>query len=247
MSLVFYCVYSAYYRGAETQTAAPAPASLTEEQIVAEAEKLGMISVSDLPESRPVQELSDEEIMQRAALLGMGFAVERKTEKDPEPAQTETQEVSQEKEAKVDAETEPEAEFESEDEDAAEPIPVIESVAEIKIDNGTESEPAPAPQQPTPLQKEETNADEADDTPSDQTLETDPDASVAVTIPQGSSAFNAAQILQQAGVVEDAADFTAYLLQNDMTRRVMTGEIVFPADVRDFAEISRILSGRLRQ
>ncbi len=71
---------------------------------------------------------------------------------------------------------------------------------------------------------------------------TEPSESVTITIVRGSSSYTAARLLAEAGMVESAKDYDAYLCRNGYDKKISVGTFVIPAGSTE-EEIALIITG----
>ena len=75
LSIIFFWAYSVDARGEKEQSSA----TMTDEEIRMHAVRLGMVQLSDIPETASLSEMTDEDIITRASVLGMTFPTDSPT------------------------------------------------------------------------------------------------------------------------------------------------------------------------
>ncbi len=124
-----------------------------------------------------------------------------------------------------------------------------EDSLEAKASEGSEatqttepSESSEATQATEPSESSEaTQATEPSES-GEATQATEPSESVTITIVRGSSSYTAARLLAEAGMVESAKDYDAYLCRNGYDKKISVGTFVIPAGSTE-EEIALIITG----
>lgn len=160
----------------------PEPAVISDEDVIARAKNLGMVSLNDLPSRNEMQESSAE-------------------------ATTENEPVNDEEAPKDDVNEEL-SKDEINDESA-------EPTDGESTDNVTEEEEEPE------------------------------SATVNITIKPGSLAGDVSVDLQRKGVIDDAADFRQYMVENKYSTKISSGSFDIPVDA-DYDEIIEIIRDKRR-
>lgn len=117
------------------------------------------------------------------------------------------------------------------------------SVGDSSTDSNSATEPAtenPSSVEPTTTEAEPTTQDTEADEPSSTTSPTE--RTVKFTVVSGMSSWNVATILQDQGVIADAADFDNYLEANGYSDRISTGEYTVTVG-SDYETIARLITG----
>lgn len=110
--------------------------------------------------------------------------------------------------------------------------------------NSSETEPSTTETPST----EDTGTDTEESTENTQEPDTGTEAvdpnvrMVKFTVVSGMNSWNVATILQDQGVIADAADFDAYLEENGYSSRISTGEYTIAAG-SDYETIAKLLTG----
>lgn len=113
------------------------------------------------------------------------------------------------------------------------------SVGDSSTDSNSATE-NPSSVEPTTTEAEPTTQDTEADEPSSTTSPTE--RTVNFTVVSGMSSWNVATILQDQGVIADAADFDNYLEANGYSDRISTGEYTVTVG-SDYETIARLITG----
>lgn len=163
--------------------------------------------------------MTDEEVIRRAKELGMveqedkvGELLEKETQNDKntdegreEEASEETKAVNQEKKSETESEETKENKDTSSEQTSA-------------TENNTKKEDSSSEQEEN---KTEASAKKEDTTEKQSGKN---EKTVKITIERGDSSFPVCQKLQELGIIEDAADFDTYLVENGYASRIRVGE-----------------------
>lgn len=107
-------------------------------------------------------------------------------------------------------------------------------------ENGTSEHPASDTQEPNATTEGGNGNTQEPDT---STETVDPDVRmVTFTVVSGMNSWNVATILQDQGVIADAADFDSYLEANGYSSRISTGEYTIAVG-SDYESIAKLLTG----
>ena len=112
-----------------------------------------------------------------------------------------------------------------------------EDSLEAKASEGSEATQTTEPSESS----EATQATEPSES-GEATQATEPSESVTITIVRGSSSYTAARLLAEAGMVESAKDYDAYLCRNGYDKKISVGTFVIPAGSTE-EEIALIITG----
>lgn len=217
--------------------------------------------------------MTDEQIMARAEELGMQKAVEEETE-DPEAVSEAETDALNEAGGQVDsaAEVQDKAEAEAPVEKTEEPESEdLEEQSDVSTAENAESDAqeadvpeqsaeAPATETESIEKPEKADSGDTEDTKTDATgsesgqqdklpaVEQKADGEsvekmVLVTIKSGDSSVAVSRKVAEAGLAESAAEYDAYLCQNGYDKKLAVGVHEIPADATD-EEIARILTSR---
>lgn len=165
---------------------------------------------------------SDSKIIQRAKELGMVYDSKEQGADDEKPASAAVKETTTELETK-----EPQAETTTESETKEPP-------AETTTESETKEPSAETTTEPEIATQPETKA-----TTAAVTGENTGD-SIKVTIPSGTKATTLAQELENLKVVESAEDFKNFLIENNYTHRLLSGEFYLNAGM-SYEEIISVI------
>lgn len=165
---------------------------------------------------------SDSKIIQRAKELGMVYDSKEQGADDEKPASAAVKETTTELETK-----EPQAETTTESETKEPP-------AETTTESETKEPSAETTTEPEIATQPETKA-----TTAAVTGENTGD-SIKVTIPSGTKATTLAQKLENLKVVESAEDFKNFLIENNYTHRLLSGEFYLNAGM-SYEEIISVI------
>lgn len=169
-------------------------------------------------DSRP---LTDAEIKAAAAELGMVESDSLRLADLPQEP-TPTPEITPEPTKEPEPTPEPEATTESSGEPAKEPE--------------TTPEPEATPEvTPEPTEEPETASEAATET----TQESGTD--ISITVSAGSGSRTVCNRLEEAGVIDDAAEFDKYLCDQGYSKRICVGTFEIPADA-SWEEIAKIIT-----
>ena len=174
--------------------------------------------------------LSDREIKERAATLGMvertepgNSLADLAAEAVQEPTETPEETPTPEPESTAEPTQAPTQEPEPSAEPTKAPTPIPESSAEP-----TEA-PTPEP---------ESSAEPAV-TPAELSKE-----DVTIVVKSGESSYTICQKLEQAGLINSASDFDTYLYLNGYDRKLRAGSFVIPADASQESIADILTSGQ---
>lgn len=192
------------------------------------------------------QPMSDREVMQRAAELGMieNKTLEEhsevsepkedaKTQQDPQAEKGEDAQKENDLQEAAEQKTNDTAgaddtdDAKSAEEDASETESLDPSDEDAAATEETEEEDTPA--------KEDISEPAVEDT-------TESERMITIVISGGDSSYRVATKLYQEGLVEDAAAYDTYLCENGYDRKLRTGTFQIPAGASD-GEIARKLTG----
>lgn len=209
--------------------------------------------------ARGQQSLSDEQIKERAAKLGMVMAgsntLAQVEQKETQPVETEPakQDV---KETQAAMETEPESQAGKETEEVIPETDSVKETEEIKESSEPESketeskepevkEPEKTPE-PVPVEPE---IKEPEKTPEPKPVEPEKQLEagekVSITIYKGNGSNTAARYMQEAGLVTSATDFDKYLCSNGYDKKICVGVFEIPAG-STYEEIAKIITTRVQ-
>ncbi|MBQ8137934.1 MAG: hypothetical protein IJ195_00605 [Lachnospiraceae bacterium] len=207
-------------------------------------------------------EMTDAEIRERAAALGMvdansysltdaASAMNTEKEDDAETGEPQTDELK---------EVNPEEDVTSEETKAEE----TKSEEEVKPEEPASDETKPGEEtKPEEIEAEEVKPDETkaeeagpEETKAEETKpegakveepaagETKPaeGSKVTISIARGAASETAAATLAGAGLIEDAADFNSYMIRNGYDRRIHPGTFEIPTG-SSYEEICKIIAG----
>ena len=175
---------------------------------------------------RKENSLSDQQIIERATELGMvmddkSVLKESKTEAKQE-------------------ETTPETETEQK-ETTPEPVEQEEQGKVQKVEEPVTEEPKQEKITPEPVKQEEQGKIEKVEEPA--TEETKQEETVTITVASGASSVSVAKQIEQAGLVDSAADFDSYLCRNGYDKKIRVGNHVIPKNATE-EEIAKALTGK---
>ncbi len=175
---------------------------------------------------RKENSLSDQQIIERATELGMvmddkSVLKESKTEAKQE-------------------ETTPETETEQK-ETTPEPVEQEEQGKVQKVEEPVTEEPKQEKITPEPVKQEEQGKIEKVEEPA--TEETKQEETVTITVASGASSVSVAKQIEQAGLVDSAADFDSYLCRNGYDKKICVGNHVIPKNATE-EEIAKALTGK---
>jgi hypothetical protein len=210
-------------------------------------------------------EMTDAEIRERAAALGMvdansysltdaasamnaekEDAAETGEPQTDEPQTDELNEVNPEEgtasEEEAGSETEAEEakpeETEAEEVKAEETKPEETEAEEVKPDETKVEEAGPEETKVEETKPEETKTEE----PAAQETKPAEGSKVTISIARGAASETAAATLAGAGLIEDAADFNSYMIRNGYDRRIHPGTFEIPTG-SSYEEICKIIAG----
>lgn len=208
------------------------------------------------------ESLSDEEIKERAAVLGMveqqavvlsDLQNKQETENIPETVESLTPETTPEtKETETSAtqETETKAsEAVKETESgtkASETAAAETKTPETKQNESTSAETQKAETKPSEEQTKPSETNETDNTATENTAADNTAAgaqTVTVTIRSGNGSDTVSRNVQSAGLVESAAAFDKFLCDNGYSKSLRVGTYEIPVGASE-EEIAKILTGR---
>lgn len=181
--------------------------------------------------------LSDAEIRSKAKELGMV---------DDSSTLANAQEVASEAESKDDTEEEVADETVEDIEKETEEETVEEATEEVVSEEpeAIESEPKEEKPEATESKPEEEKPVVSESKPTEEPakpVKTKSSKSYTLQIQKGYSSDRIAKILEEAGVVDNAASFDKYLSSNGYDRRISTGLFFIPSG-SDYAEIAKIIT-----
>lgn len=164
-------------------------------------------------------DMSDTEVIKRAEALGMIMKTDiLKEETSEKETTTETKDNKEETESESEADTK-ETVNESKAETIAETLPAqTEPVTEAIIQTEAVTEPVTEPVK-TVIEN------------------------ISVDVISGMDSGSVSKLLYAAGVVNDAAEFDRYLVNNNYANNIRTGNYVIPKG-SSYDEIAKILTGR---
>ena len=165
--------------------------------------------------TRDGRPLTDAEIKAAAAELGM---VESDSLRLADLPQDQTPEPTKEPGTTPEPEATPEATPEPEKESEATPEPEKESEAT-----------------PEPTKEPEAASESATETPQESGTD------ISITVSSGSGSRTVCNRLEEAGVIEDAAEFDKYLCDKGYSKRICVGTFEIPADA-SWEEIAKIIT-----
>ena len=180
---------------------------------------------------RKENSLSDQQIIERATELGMvmddkSVLKESKTEAKQE-------------------ETNPETETEQK-ETTPEPVEQEEQGKVQKVEEPVTEEPKQEKSTPEPVKQEEQGKIEKVEEPATEETkqeETKQEETVTITVASGASSVSVAKQIEQAGLVDSAADFDSYLCRNGYDKKICVGNHVIPKNATE-EEIAKALTGK---
>ncbi len=207
-------------------------------------------------------EMTDAQIRERAAQLGMVDAnsysltdavgdaqakTEEKTgEKTEEVKQEEKSEPAEEKkeetksEETVTEETKPEETEEVKPEETEEVKP--EETEEVKPEESGETEPEET-EEAKPAETEKTKPEEPQEKELEETKPEQPkEGEATITIQNGSSSETACMLLKNAGLIDNAEDLNRYMIQHGYDRTIHPGTFTLPYGL-SFEEICKRIAG----
>ncbi len=172
--------------------------------------------------------LSDEQIKQRAAQLGMvehsGLLSEREDEPVDEKVQepTEVPEMTEEPEATKEPETTEEPEPTEETEATKEPETTEEPKATVEPEATKEPEATEKPE-PT-AEPEKTEEPEATEMPeTEENVETPSGETVSISVNPGDGSYIVCKRLEEAGLIASAAAYDKYMSDNGYDKKLQVG------------------------
>lgn len=169
-------------------------------------------------------DMSDTEVIKRAEALGMIMKTDILKEETSEEETSEKETTTETKDNKEETESESEADTketvnESKAETVAETLPAqTEPVTEAIIQTEAVTEPVTEPVK-TVIEN------------------------ISVDVISGMDSGSVSKLLYAAGVVNDAAEFDRYLVNNNYANNIRTGNYVIPKG-SSYDEIAKILTGR---
>lgn len=169
-------------------------------------------------------DMSDTEVIKRAEALGMIMKTDILKEETSEEETSEKETTTETKDNKEETESESEADTketvnESKAETVAETLPAqTEPVTEAIIQTEAVTEPVTEPVK-TVIEN------------------------ISVDVISGMDSGSVSKLLYAAGVVNDAAEFDRYLVNNNYANKIRTGNYVIPKG-SSYDEIAKILTGR---
>ena len=117
-----------------------------------------------------------------------------------------------------------------------------ESKTEAKQEETTpETETEQKETTPEPVKQEEQGKIEKVEEPA--TEETKQEETVTITVASGASSVSVAKQIEQAGLVDSAADFDSYLCRNGYDKKICVGNHVIPKNATE-EEIAKALTGK---
>jgi outer membrane biosynthesis protein TonB len=210
------------------------------------------------------ESLSDEEIKERAAVLGMveqqavvlsDLQNKQETENIPETVESLTPETTPETKETEASETQTqetetkasEAVKETESGTKASETAAAETkTPEIKKNESTSAETQKTETKPSEEQTKPSEANETDNTATENTAADNTAAgaqTVTVTIRSGNGSDTVSRNVQSAGLVESAAAFDKFLCDNGYSKSLRVGTYEIPVGASE-EEIAKILTGR---
>ncbi len=169
-------------------------------------------------------DMSDTEVIKRAEALGMIMKTDILKEETSEEETSEKETTTETKDNKEETESESEADTK-------------ETVNESKAE--TVAETLPAQTEPVTEAIIQTEAvTEAVTEPVKTVIE-----NISVDVISGMDSGSVSKLLYAAGVVNDAAEFDRYLVNNNYANNIRTGNYVIPKG-SSYDEIAKILTGR---
>ncbi len=196
-------------------------------------------------------EMTDAEIRQRAAELGMvegssysliDATADREIE---ETAEEKPEEVSEEKTEEVSEQTSENTEENLEDtENKEEELTEVTPEEQVAKEEKKEEKKEEPEEQVTEEKKEEPVAEvvtEKEPEPEPTEVPATGEA-ITISIHSGAASETAASILKNAGLITDATDFNAYMMQNGYDRRIHPGTYTINMGAT-YEEICKIIAG----
>ena len=169
-------------------------------------------------------DMSDTEVIKRAEALGMIMKTDILKEETSEEDTSEKETTTENKDNKEETESESETDTK-------------ETVSESKAE--TVAETLPAQTEPVTEAVIQTEAvTEAVTEPVKTVIE-----NISVDVISGMDSGSVSKLLYAAGVVDDAAEFDRYLVNNNYANNIRTGNYVIPKG-SSYDEIAKILTGR---
>ena len=198
--------------------------TMTDEEVMARAKKLGMVENTVLADTQP-EEIEPEADVNMA---NAGNTAEEAAAEEKHDVAEETKKEETDVQQKEDTATETWKE---------------ETDVQQKEDTEEETKKAEIVPQQKQDAKEETKKTE---TPTDKKQNATEDITTAavktITVNSGDGSYTVARKLAEAGVVTSAENFDTYLCQNGYDKKLRTGTFSIPADASD-EQIARIVTG----
>ena len=180
---------------------------------------------------RTSKSLSDQQILERAAELGM--VMEDKSVLKENAAEVEQEEATPEPVKQVEQSKEEKVEEPKQEETKQEETEQEETEQEESI---KEEIPQEEPKQEETKQEEQKQKETVSE-------ETDAEETVTITVPGGASSLSVAKQIEQAGLVDSAAEFDSYLCKNGYDKKICVGSHVIPKNATE-EEIAKALTGK---
>ena len=189
-------------------------------------------------------EMTDAQIRERAAQLGMVDANSYSLTDAAESSQTKTEEktddvkTEEKTEEKTEVKSEEKTETEEEKKDTESEDVKPEETEEAKSEETEEVKP----EENEETQPEETKPEEPQETEPEDNKQQPSEGEATITIQNGSSSETACMLLKNAGLIESADDLNRYMIQHGYDRTIHPGTFTLPYGL-SFEEICKKIAG----